>query len=87
MKRMIRAGVNPELFDWTAGTAYEGNKHQLAYDIVAAREAALASNDIAKWIRYKEWVSDIYSNFTNVFDSIRDMEEWALVRIKYNDAR
>lgn len=69
--------------DWTYGSPYEGNRYRLAYDIVAAREAALASDDISKWKTYKTWLNYLYSMYTNVFDSAAKLEEWAVEQIKY----
>ena len=85
MKRMIRANLNPELLDWTAGTEWEGKKSQLARQIVAKRQAALDSSSVQDWKAYRNWIASIQEMFSNVFDNTREVEEWALTKIKYRN--
>lgn len=87
MKRMIRANLNPELLDWTAGTEWEGRKSQLARQIVMKRQQALDSNSIQEWKEYRSWARSIQEMFSNVFDDVRELEEWALTKIQYRNTR
>lgn len=87
MKRMIRANLNPELIDWTAGSEWEGKKSQLARQIVMRRQQALDSNSIEEWKDYRSWARSVQDMFSNVFDDVRELEEWALVKIQYRNAR
>ena len=86
MKQMVRASLNPELYDWTAGTEWEGKKSQLARQIVMKRQSALDANSVQEWKTYRSWARNIQQTFSNVFDSITDLEEWALRKIQYRNA-
>ena len=86
MKRMIRSSMNPELIDWTAGTEWEGKKSQLARKIVTYRQQALDSNSVEEWKAYRSWARSIQNMFSNVFDNVRELEEWALKKIQYRSA-
>lgn len=87
MKRMIRANLDPELLDWTYGTEWEGKKSQLARQIVTKRQQALDANSIEDWKEYRSWARSIQEMFSNVFDNVRELEEWALVKIQYKNVR
>ena len=86
MKRVIKSSINPELLDWTAGTKWEGKKSQLARQIVMRRQQALDSNSIEEWKDYRSWARSIQNMFSNVFDNVRELEEWALKKIQYRSA-
>jgi len=87
MKRMIRANLDPELLDWTYGTEWEGKKSQLARQIVMKRQQALDSSSVQDWKSYRKWIEELQTTFSNVFDNTRELEEWALLKIKYRNAR
>ncbi len=87
MKRMIISSINPELIDWTAGTEWEGKKSQLARRVVMKRQAALDSDSTSDWHNYRAWARSIQTTFSNVFDNVRELEEWALKKIQYRNAR
>lgn len=86
MKRMIISSLNPNLIDWTYGSEYEGRKYQLAQDIVRRRQDALDSGVIEEWKDYRSWVKGLVDMFSNVFDNVRELEEWALKQVKYRRA-